>query len=125
MGHGPQPPRAEHHGATAEGGSVPIRKFPTHSPPTRSHLALYSSAPLSASPGNRSGGIPEEHREEDARQGPEQQRAGSAGPLETAAQLESEGTPEWERRLVNIEAQQKRIEDILAEISRSLSRDNE
>lgn len=125
VGHGPQPQqRADHYGATTEGGA-PLRRFPTtHSPPTRSHLALYSSAPLSVSPDDRSDGITEERREEEVEQEREQEqeqdKAGSAGPLETAAQLEDEATPEWERRLVSIEARQKRIEDLLVDLSRSL-----
>ncbi|KAM5534661.1 hypothetical protein V8D89_011673 [Ganoderma adspersum] len=125
VGHGPQPQqRADHYGATAE-GSVPLRRFPTHSPPMRSHLALYSSAPLSVSPDDRSGGIPEERREEEVEREreQEQEKAASAGPLETAAQLEDEGTPEWERRLAGIEERQKRIEDLLVNLSRSLGHD--
>ena len=76
------------------------------------------------SPDDRSDGITEERREEEVgqerEQEQEQDKAGSAGPLETAAQLEDEATPEWERRLVSIEARQKRIEDLLVDLSRSL-----
>ncbi|KAI1793525.1 hypothetical protein LXA43DRAFT_971864 [Ganoderma leucocontextum] len=120
VGHGQQPQRADHYGATAE-GSAPLRRLPTYSPPLRSHLGLYASAPLSASPDDRSGGVSKQRREQEQ----EQERARSAGPQETAAQLESEGTPEWERRLASIEDRQKRIEDILTEISKSLRRGGE
>ncbi|PIL25132.1 hypothetical protein GSI_13021 [Ganoderma sinense ZZ0214-1] len=127
VGQGSQPQRADHYGATVDGSAPPIRRLPaTHSPPMRSHLALFSSAPLSASPDDRSGGIPEERREEQQleEREEEQVRAGSAGPLETAAQLENEGTPEWERRLASIEVRQKRIEELLVNISKNLGSGN-
>ena len=46
------------------------------------------------------------------------------GPLGTAAQLEEEGgmPSAWERRLEGIEERQRRIEEMLIEISQSLKR---
>ena len=46
-------------------------------------------------------------------------------PQETASQLENEGNheaSEWERRLESIEERQKRIEEMLMEISNNLRR---
>ncbi|OSD02921.1 hypothetical protein PYCCODRAFT_1388954 [Trametes coccinea BRFM310] len=96
-----------------------MRRFPTSSggsPAMRSHLGLMlAQAPLSESP--------DERREEE-----------EADAEETASQVEDEREEEgageggpaaqnlgWERRLESIEARQRRMEEMLAEIARSLS----
>ena len=112
--HGPHAHRPDTYGATGE-SSTALRRFPTNSPQPRSHLGLYSAAPLSTSPGDARSPISEQQEQDE--------RGRSPGPHETAAQVESEGNPEaseWERRLVSIEDRQKRIEDMLVEISRNL-----
>ncbi|KAI0731341.1 hypothetical protein C8Q76DRAFT_612655 [Earliella scabrosa] len=114
----PHAGRPEGYGATGE-SSTALRRFPTNSPPARSHLGLVMSSPLSESPDERGTSIKEEERE-----GREPASSTSGpGPRETASQLETEGTPtagDWERRLESIEERQKRIEDMLMEISQSL-----
>ncbi|KAI0708832.1 hypothetical protein C8T65DRAFT_718427 [Cerioporus squamosus] len=111
-GQGHPPPGG--YGATGE-SSTALRRFPTNSPPPRSQLGLLlAQAPLSESPDERSG------RMEDAI---EQQQRAMGG--QTASQLETEGsheTSEWERRLESIEERQKRIEEMLVEISKNLRR---
>ncbi|EJF64109.1 hypothetical protein DICSQDRAFT_100749 [Dichomitus squalens LYAD-421 SS1] len=115
--HGPHVHRPDAYGATGE-SSTALRRFPTHSSPqSRSHLGLYAAAPLSTSPDDGRGSLSEQPEEAE--------RGRSPGPHETAAQVESEGNSEgseWERRLASIEDRQKRIEDILVEISRNLRR---
>ena len=118
------PGRAEGsgYGATGESGTA-LRRFPTNSPPMRSHLGLLAQAPLSESPDDRGTSIQEVPREEEEAQGGA--ASPSVGPRETASQVETEGSPEGsdlERRLESMEERQKRIEDMLMEISQSLRR---
>ncbi|RPD64222.1 hypothetical protein L226DRAFT_460344 [Lentinus tigrinus ALCF2SS1-7] len=108
---------SEGYGATGE-SSTALRRFPTNSPPPRSQLGLLlAQAPLSESPDERAGQVEAAMEHGSGRQPRE--------PAETASQLENEenhGASEWERRLDSIEERQKRIEDMLVEISKNLRR---
>ncbi|KAI0629114.1 hypothetical protein C8Q77DRAFT_1161302 [Trametes polyzona] len=93
------------------GNGTGLRRFPTNSPNMRSHLGLIAAqAPLSESPDERGEGL--------------RQESGANEPRETASEIEGEeeatGQSEWERRWESIEARQKRMEEMLAEIARSL-----
>lgn len=111
---------AEGYGATGE-SSTALRRFPTNSPPPRSQLGLLlAQAPLSESPDEGAGRMEDAMDQEQGRRGRQLRE-----PQETASQLENEGNheaSEWERRLESIEERQKRIEEMLMEISNNLRR---
>ncbi|KAI0351934.1 hypothetical protein OH77DRAFT_843965 [Trametes cingulata] len=114
------------HAGPGVGAQAGLRRFPTNSPVMRSHLGLIAAhAPLSESPDERGEG--------DGRDDGRGSREGAAGigqPGETASEVEedreggeeSAGGAGWARRLEEIEARQRRMEEILLEISRSLKR---
>lgn len=111
------------YGATGE-SSTALRRFPTNSPPMRSHLGLVSQVPLSESPDDKDASIREVPREEEEAQATVSSPIG-LGPRETASQVENEDTLEGsdlERRLQSMEERQKRIENMLVEISRNMRR---
>ncbi|KAI0372690.1 hypothetical protein BV20DRAFT_1050569 [Pilatotrama ljubarskyi] len=112
--------------AHASASTTGLRRFPTtNSPVMRSHLGLIAAqAPLSESPDER-GEVAE------GRGSRESGEAAAIGqPRETASEAEDEREDggeiaemaEWGRRLEGIEARQRRMEEILLEISRGLQR---
>ncbi|TFK79738.1 hypothetical protein K466DRAFT_667994 [Polyporus arcularius HHB13444] len=111
---------ADGYGTTGE-SSTALRRVPTNSPPQRSQLGLLlAQAPLSGSPDERSGRMEEAIQQQQRAMGGQERE-----PRETASQLETEGsheTSDWERRLESIEERQKRIEEMLVEISKNLRR---
>ncbi|KAI0741592.1 hypothetical protein C8Q80DRAFT_1109906 [Daedaleopsis nitida] len=124
-GNAPNQSVAEGYGATGESGNA-LKRFPTNSPSARSHLGLLlAQAPLSESPDERGSDMRSMREAVEEEDDAQQRDEGPQEPRETASQIETEGNPEaaeWERRLMGIEERQKRMEDILLEISQSLKR---
>ncbi|KAI0666819.1 hypothetical protein C8Q78DRAFT_983490 [Trametes maxima] len=114
---------AESHG----GGGLGLRRFPTtNSPVLRSHLGLIAAhAPLSESPDERGEGEGVDVLPRNT----EGSRERAIGPRATARDVEeheadARGSEEagWERRLEGMEARQKRMEEMLEAVARSLRR---
>ncbi|KAI8996333.1 hypothetical protein BD414DRAFT_197116 [Trametes punicea] len=124
---------AQSRGAPETGAQAQLRRFPTNSPVLRSHLGLTAAqAPLSESPDERGEGEGEGGVEEGRRGASDRWR--TMEPKATASQVEGEGVygeedgvggdqrSDWERRLESIEVRQRRMEEMLVEIAKSLKR---